>query len=74
MPFPVIQHTGNCRIPNWPLMDYYTSHPDEARKIIDNAHQYVEQFKNKDREDLLNLLVLQKYFEHTGQLDTSIAG
>lgn len=55
-------------------MDYYTSHPDEARKIIDNAHQYVEQFKNKDREDLLNLLVLQKYFEHTGQLDTSIAG
>jgi len=53
-------------------MDYYINHPDEAQKIIDNAHEYVEQFKNKEREDLLNLLVLQKYFEQTGQLESSI--
>jgi hypothetical protein len=48
-------------------MNYYTNHPREALEIIDNAHRYVEQFKNKEREDILHLLVLQKYFEHTGQ-------
>lgn len=49
-------------------MDYYSSNPEEAQFIIDNAHEYISQFKNKDREDLLNLLVLKKYFEKTGQL------
>lgn len=49
-------------------MDYYIQHPDKAQEIINNAHQYIEQFKNKEREDLLNLLVLKKYFEKTGQL------
>ncbi len=48
-------------------MNYYVEHPDEANKIIDNAHRYVDQFRNKDQEDLLNLLVLKKYFEKTGQ-------
>ena len=46
---------------------YYSSHIDEAQKIIENAHQYVEQFKNKKQEDLISLLVLKKYFERTGQ-------
>lgn len=48
-------------------MNYYIEHPDEANQIIDNAHRYIEQFKNKEQEDLLNLLVLKKYFEKTGQ-------
>jgi len=46
---------------------YYSSHIDKAQKIIENAHQYVEQFKNKKQEDLISLLVLKKYFERTGQ-------
>lgn len=48
-------------------MNYYIQHPDEANQIIENAHEYVEQFKNKKQEDLLNLMVLKKYFEKTGQ-------
>jgi hypothetical protein len=46
---------------------YYNSHIDEALKILENAHQYVNQFKNKKQEDLISLLVLKKYFEKTGQ-------
>nr|WP_255491164.1 glycosyl transferase family 90 [Dysgonomonas sp. 520] len=49
-------------------MDYYIQNPDKAQQIIDNAHEYVNQFKNKEREDLLSLLVLKKYFQKTGQM------
>lgn len=48
-------------------LNYYIEHPDEALQIIENAHRYVDQFRDKEREDLLNLLVLKKYFEKTGQ-------
>lgn len=50
---------------------YYSSHIDEALKILDNAHQYVDQFKNKRQENLISLLVLKKYFEKTGQIISS---
>lgn len=48
-------------------MGYYIDHPDEAMQIIKNAHRYIEQFMNKKREDLISLLVLEKYFYMTGQ-------
>jgi len=47
---------------------YYSEHTDEALKIIENAHQYISQFRNKKREDLISLLVIKKYFDKTGQL------
>lgn len=37
-------------------MDYYTAHPEEAQAIINHAHEYVEQFKNKEREDIISLM------------------
>lgn len=45
--------------------NYYIAHPDEAEQIIAHAHEYVNQFKDKRREKLISLLVLDKYFEHT---------
>lgn len=50
---------------------YYSTHSDEALKIIANANAYIEQFKNKKREDLISLLVLQKYFLRTDQLSVA---
>ncbi|MBP3228737.1 MAG: lipopolysaccharide biosynthesis protein [Bacteroidaceae bacterium] len=49
-------------------MDYYTSHPDEAQAIINNAHRYCAQFMDKKRETLIGLLTMQRYFAATGQL------
>lgn len=46
-------------------MDYYIAHPDEAEKIIENAHEYIRQFLNPKRERLISLLVLDKYFRLT---------
>ncbi len=49
-------------------LTYYIRHPEEAQKIISNANHYVQQFKNTKQEDLISLLVLEKYFYKTGQL------
>ncbi|MDF2153940.1 glycosyl transferase family 90 [Vibrio sp. CAU 1672] len=43
-------------------MDYYLAHPEEAEAIIQNAHEWVEQFKHPKRERLISLLVAEKYF------------
>lgn len=48
-------------------LDFYIKNTDAALQIIHNAHRHVEQFKDNEREDLISLLVLQKYFVKTGQ-------
>lgn len=48
-------------------MNYYIAHPEEAQRIIDNAHAYVEQFFDKERENLIQFLVAEKYLRHSGQ-------
>lgn len=48
-------------------IEYYIAHPDKAQEIIRHAHEWVMQFQNKKREQLISLLVLEKYFRHTGQ-------
>lgn len=50
-------------------MRHYIAHPDEAERISHNAHAHVRQFRDPRRELLVSLLVLQKYFRRTGQLD-----
>lgn len=47
------------------LIDYYSKNTDEAKKIINNANQYCKQFLNKEKEDLISLMVLDKYFTLT---------
>ncbi len=47
---------------------YYETHPEEAKNIIQHAHEWCSQFFNKDREDMISVLVLQKYFKASGQL------
>ena len=46
---------------------YYIEHTDKALEIIAHAHEFVNQFRNKKQEDLISLMVIQKYFEKTGQ-------
>lgn len=50
-------------------LQHYIDHPDEAQAIINNANQYTRQFLNPEQEDLISLLVLQKYFYFTSQTD-----
>lgn len=45
-------------------LQYYHDHPKESLEIIENAKQYRNQFSNKNKEDLIALLVLKKYFDY----------
>ena len=47
--------------------EYYETHPFEAAAIIKHAHEWVAQFRNSRREDLISLMVLDKYFKLTRQ-------
>ncbi|UKK74352.1 lipopolysaccharide biosynthesis protein [Segatella bryantii] len=44
---------------------YYLEHPKEAEAIVCHAHEYINQFRNRKRENLISYLVLQKYFDIT---------
>lgn len=48
-------------------MNYYIKHTDKAMQIVKNANEYVKQFKNNKLERLISLMVVDKYFEKTGQ-------
>jgi hypothetical protein len=48
-------------------LKYYIAHPEAVQAIVKNANAYVKQFQNKRQEDLISLLVLDKYFYCTGQ-------
>lgn len=48
---------------------YYSKNTDDALRIIKNANQYVDQFRNKNIEELISILVMYKYFQLSGQLD-----
>jgi len=50
------------------VLKYYILNPNKAQEIVKNANEYVSQFKNKEREKLISLLVLEKYFKKTNQL------
>ena len=48
-------------------LTYYINHPVEAEQIVKHAHEYVAQFFDVERERLISLLVMDKYFQMTGQ-------
>ncbi|MCF0075151.1 hypothetical protein LZD49_32000 [Dyadobacter sp. CY261] len=52
------------------VLDYYIAHPKETQQIAENANRYVQQFSNQQKEDLISLLVLEKYFYYTSQIST----
>ena len=47
---------------------YYIDNTEEAKDIIQNANNYTSQFKNKKSEDWLQLRILERYFDFSGQL------
>lgn len=48
-------------------VEYYRQHPDEAETIIANANRYVAEFMDSGREELIALLVIEKYLQLSDQ-------
>jgi len=55
------------------VLEYYIAHPEETKKIAENANRYVQQFLEPKKEKLISLLVLEKYFNYTAQRETMTA-
>lgn len=49
------------------VLDYYIKNPQEAKRIIRNAREHVSKFQDPEKEGLISLLVLEKYFRFTSQ-------
>lgn len=52
-------------------VEWILKNPKIAENIIYNANTYVKKFLDKSQEDLLNFLVLRKYFYQTGQIEVT---
>ena len=52
-------------------LEFFTRHPNDAKEIIHNAHNFCAQFLDSKIEDLLCFLVLRKYFTLSGQMQAS---
>ena len=50
-------------------VDYYEKNPEEAKAIVRNANAHWRLFLDHSTEKAVSLLVLQKYFEATGQIE-----
>ena len=46
-------------------LKFFLDHPQKAKLIVENANRHVNQFKDQKKEDLLSLMVLNKYFNKT---------
>ncbi len=46
-------------------VNYYLQNPAEAQKMLENAHAHVAQFQDENREDLVCIKTLEKYFSIT---------
>ena len=49
-------------------LEYYIAHPEKAEAIIEHAHAYVDEFRDRERELLIARLTAARYFRLTGQL------
>lgn len=49
------------------VLDWYDAHPDARATILRNAHEWVARFLDPQRELLIALLTLKRYFDATGQ-------
>lgn len=50
-------------------IEYYLANPEEAQKIVKNAHDYIQPFQDEELEKLVCIKTLERYFELSGQLD-----
>lgn len=49
-------------------LQYYIDHPEKAEEILTHAHEYVQQFLDEEKEELISLLVMDKYFRLSKQI------
>lgn len=49
-------------------LQYYINNPNKALEIIEQAHKYVDMFRNQKIEKIISMKVVEKYFKCTNQI------
>jgi len=53
-------------------LNYYKKNTDELKRIAENANQYTYQFRDRNKEKLISLLVMEKFFKLSNQKKSSV--
>ena len=53
-------------------INYYIKNTDKLKIISKNANEYTSQFKDKESEKIISILVMEKFFSLTNQKKSSI--
>ena len=53
-------------------LEYYIKNLDKLKEISSNANNYVNQFRDENDEKIISLLVMEKFFNFSGQKKSSI--
>ena len=53
-------------------LNYYKKNTDELKRIAKNANQYTNQFRDINKEKLISLLVMEKFFKLSNQKKSSV--
>ena len=53
-------------------LNYYKKNTDELKRIAKNANQYTNQFRDRNKEKLISLLVMEKFFKLSNQKKSSV--
>lgn len=48
-------------------LTYYLEHPEKAEAILQHAHEYVDGFRDLNREIFIGRMTAERYFRQTGQ-------
>ena len=48
-------------------INYYIKNTDKLKIISKNANEYISQFKDKESEKIISILVMEKFFSLTNQ-------
>ena len=53
-------------------LNYYKKNTDELKRIAKNANLYTNQFRDRNKEKLISLLVMEKFFKLSKQKKSSV--
>ena len=53
-------------------INYYIKNTDKLKIISKNANEFISQFKDKESEKIISILVMEKFFSLTNQKKSSI--
>ena len=53
-------------------IEYYIKNIDKLKYIVKNANEFISKFRDLNKEKIISLLVMEKFFKMTNQKESSV--